>query len=521
MSAQKEQFNLQGRPPVVAIVGHVDHGKTTLLDYIRKTRVAAKEAGGITQSIGAYEVIHAPHESQTVTDGTQINADNTQMNADKSARISADKNQRESASDFPGGARKITFIDTPGHEAFSRMRAHGTAAADLAILVVAADDGVKPHTKEAIQILKKTETPFIVAITKIDSPNANIDKVKNELLGEEVLLEGYGGNVSWHGVSGVTGEGVADLLELILLTGEVAGLTFDKEAKASGFVIESKMDSRRGVVVHVILKDGVLRRGDLIATSTASGKVKILENFLGRPVKELLPSAPATIIGFENPPRTGEEFQTGKIDPSTSQSKTQTTPPPKTEAKPDDKSRLRVILKADTAGSLEALEQVLGNLIEIKEVSVGKISDGDVQFAKSTGSVIIGFSVEPDKSAARLADYQRVKIITSDIIYKLMEAVEEILKGEALEKARAALEVLAIFSVGGSKKTVGGKVIEGILRVGNNVEVEREMAIVGKGRITNLQRNKEDAREVPEGSECGLVIGTEANIEVGDILRVL
>ena len=215
------------RPPVVAIVGHVDHGKTTLLDYIRKTRVATKEAGGITQSIGAYEV-------------------------------------------EPGG-KKITFIDTPGHEAFSLMRARGAAAADIAILVVAADDGVKPQTKEAIQILTKTKTPFIVAITKIDSPGANIDKVKNELLNEEVLLEGYGGAVSWHGVSGKTGEGVPDLLELILLTGEVAGLTFDKEAKASGFVIESKMDNRRGVVAHIVLKDGTLHYGDPIFTPTTSG----------------------------------------------------------------------------------------------------------------------------------------------------------------------------------------------------------------------------------------------------------
>src|SRR3989344_4757419 len=270
---EKQTSNLLPRPPVVAIVGHVDHGKTTLLDYIRKTRLAAKEAGGITQSIGAYEVEHPSTSS--------------------------------------GQAHKITFIDTPGHEAFSLMRARGAAAADLAILVVAADEGIKPQTTEAIGILKSTETPFIVALTKIDKPNANIDKVMRELQSAEVLLEGYGGNVSWHGVSGVSGEGVNELLDLIVLTGEVAGLTFDPKAKARGFVIESRKENRRGIIAHLVLKDGVLKAGEDISTPSASGKIKILEDFRGRRAKELWPSAPALVVGFEKLPRAGEEFTAG------------------------------------------------------------------------------------------------------------------------------------------------------------------------------------------------------------------
>ena len=483
MSAKNQEKNLHSRPPVVAVVGHVDHGKTTLLDYIRKTNVAGKEAGGITQSVGAYEVEHS--------------------------------------------GKKITFIDTPGHEAFSLMRTRGAAAADLAILVVAADEGVKPQTSEAIGFLKKTETPFIVALTKIDSPNANIDKVKNELQSAEVLLEGYGGNVSWHGVSGITGEGISELLDLIVLAGEVAGLTFDPEAEARGFVIESRKESRRGIIAHLVLKDGVLKTGGSITTPSASGKIKILEDFLGRRVKELRPSAPALVVGFEKIPRAGEEFTTGGAGQP---------PPvgglggPQAETKPiaiakqaasTEEPRIRVILKADTSGSLEAMEALLKDLVDIGEASVGEIGDGDVQFAKSTKSVIVGFKVEAGKSAVRLADAQQVSIITSDIIYKLVDAVSDMLKAGEKEKIKASLEVLAVFSAARSKKTVGGKVLEGVLKVGNVIKVERSMEVIGKGKIANLQHNKERVKEVSEGSECGLVVEIGSSIEVGDILRVL
>lgn len=479
----------QPRPPVVAVVGHVDHGKTTLLDYIRKTNVATKEAGGITQSIGAYEIEHPSTDSKSSLQASS------------------------------GQVHKITFIDTPGHEAFSRMRAHGASAADLAILVVAADEGVKPQTTEAIEILRNTKTPFIVALTKIDSPNANIDKVKNELLGVEVLLEGYGGNVSWHGVSGVTGEGVPELLDLIILAGEVAGLTFNPQAPAQGFVIESKKESRRGIIAHLVLKDGTLKIGEIISTPTATGKIKILEDFLGQRVKELLPSAPAVVVGFETIPGGGEEFMTGKT--RLAQMEIAAAPRIRPEADKEDIFRPRAILKADTSGSLEAIESVLKDSVEIAEVGIGEISDNDVNLAKSTGSIIVGFQVEPSRSAARLADSQQVKIATSNIIYRLIEVVSELAETKEEEKSKASLEVLAVFSVGSSKKTVGGKVIEGILRLGNNIEIERSGEVVGRGRITSLQSNKENVKEVPSGNECGLVVETASSIEAGDILRVL
>jgi len=246
--------NLKERPPVVVVMGHVDHGKTTLLDYVRKANVAAREAGGITQSVGAYEIVH--------------------------------------------GGKKIIFIDTPGHEAFTAMRSRGAEVADLAILVVAADEGVKPQTKEAIDILLKSKTPFVVAVNKIDRTN-DLEKVKNDLTSAGVLLEGYGGQVSWHGVSAKTGEGVDELLDLVVLASSVERLTFDPTVPASGYILETRVDRKRGNEATLIIKNGVLRRGEEIRTATGGGKVKILEDFLGNQTAELEPSAPALTIGLE------------------------------------------------------------------------------------------------------------------------------------------------------------------------------------------------------------------------------
>jgi len=488
---KKKAENLQSRSPVVAVVGHIDHGKTTLLDFIRKTSVATGEAGGITQSVGAYEIEH---------DG-----------------------------------KKITFIDTPGHEAFSSMRERGAWIADLGVLVVAADEGIKPQTTEAINILKQTETPFVVAITKIDTPNADVEKVKNGLLSADVRLEGLGGDVSWHEVSGKTGEGVDGLLSLIVLAGEVAELSFDPGARAYGFVLESKKDSRRGIIAYVVLKDGVLRLGEEIVTNSASGKVKILENFLGEKVKELIPSAPAIIGGFEDMPNAGEKFWAGivdikVVDVSGGDSKAVLEAADMIaeiaeesdgdEITSDGEEKIKAILKADSAGSLEALMQILGHKLEITNSSVGGISDNDVQFAKSTGSVILGLHVSSEKSTRRLAESQKVKIITSDIIYKLVEAVDllEVAKEEAVEGG--VLEVLAIFSGTQSKRTIGGKITKGSVRVGAQVQIARGEEVIGKGKVKNLQQNKEDIKEAATGNEVGLVVLTDTKIEKGDILNI-
>jgi translation initiation factor IF-2 len=486
MKAEQEE-KLKPRPPVVAVVGHVDHGKSSLLDFIRKTNTVAKEAGGITQSIGAYEIEHS--------------------------------------------GKKITFIDTPGHEAFSKMRAHGTAAADLAILVVAADDGVKPQTLEAIEILKKTQTPFIVALSKIDKPNADPQRAINQLLEAGVLLEGYGGDISWQKVSAVSGEGINELLDLILLAGEVNHLTYNPEAIANGFVLESKKDSRRGIIAHLVLKDGVLREGDEIVTPSAAGKVKILENFLGEREKELYPSAPALVVGFETLPEAGEEFWAGKLEVNLigvirgekkleprANSSLSAAP---VEAAEESTDKLRVILKADTSGSLEALRQILGDLVEVKDASLGDISDGDVGFAKSTGSLIVGFKSRVSKPIARLADSQAVKIVVSDVIYQLLETVIELSRKKEQEEEKGALQVLAIFSVSQSKQTIGGRVVAGRLRLGDRIAIERAGEVISQGKIISLQSAKQPVRELVQETEGGLIIETGVKIEVGDLLKVI
>jgi len=516
------------RPPVVVVMGHVDHGKTTLLDYIRKfsyrsraasfggepRSVAEREAGGITQSIGAYEITH-----------TQTNAD------EKSARISADKNQRESAlSDrVPPKAlavaqgRKITFIDTPGHEVFTKMRSRGANIADLAILVVAADEGLKPQTKESIKILEETKTQFVVAITKIDKNNADIERVKNELMTSGVMLEGYGGQVSYQPVSAKTGEGVNELLDLILLTAEVEHLTCDKNAVASGYVLEAKMDRRRGLEAVVIVKNGVLKSGEYISTETANGKIKIMENFLGDAVKELSPSSPALIIGFEKLPQVGEMFSAVE-NLDTKEKQAAKTAAPGTSY--DEAPALRLIIKASDSGSLEALSGIVRVIAEKKPLkivaeSVGDVGDNDVQLAISTKSVIIVFKSKIEKNSKLLADTKEVKIISSDIIYELLKAIDDFLLELEKPAPLGTLKVLAIFNESDAQKqVVGGKVETGVFRNKMLFGIEREGVIVGSGRVNNLQQQKKEATEVHEGKEAGLLVSSETFLKTGDVLVI-
>ncbi|MBI4095068.1 MAG: GTP-binding protein [Candidatus Liptonbacteria bacterium] len=483
------------RPPVVVVMGHVDHGKTTLLDYIRKTTVAAREAGGITQAVGAYEIEHSVAHSTDAHGAPSV--------------------------------RKITFIDTPGHEAFSKMRSAGAHIADLAILVVAADDGVKPQTKEAISILQETKTPFIVALNKLDKKEADVERAKGDLAANGVLLEGYGGQVSYHAISSKTGEGVSDLLDLILLAADVEHLTYDAGASASGFILEARMDRRRGIEVTGILTDGALREGDAIATASASGKVKILENFLGKRVAELAPSSPAIIIGFATLPRVGESFSTGKINAASATGATAAKPPGEPRAAtPQDTGGKKFILKASDLGSLEALSVIMRNLpSEIPPAvfaeSVGDVTDGDVKMAQATDASIIGFKVKATQPARNLAEANRVPIILSNIIYELVKKVEELLAGAAIPDALGMLEVLAVFNKEKlSKQVVGGRVTHGSFRNKSPFEIERAGVVVGKGRVTNLQQEKKDTASVPEGKEAGLMVECSIAIEKGDILVV-
>lgn len=490
------------RSPIIAVMGHVDHGKSSLLDFIRKTNIVAKEAGGITQSIGAYEIVH-----------TQTDVDKTQTDADS---------QRKSALSPHKSAKRITFIDTPGHEAFSKMRARGAKVADLAILVIAADDGVKPQTKEVIDVLKTTKTQFVVAISKIDKPGADIEKVKNELTQVEVLLEGYGGNISWQAISSKSGQGIDELLDLILLAAEIEELTYSPESEASGIIIEAKIDSQRGIVATVIIKDGILRTGKDIFTKSAKGKIKILENFLGEKVDELTPSSPALILGFETLPQIGEEFSTKEIKTE------QTELIPKLKAEVVEAASklpvIKLIIKADVSGSLETLSEIIKSLpsedvkIEIIDESIGDITDGNVKLAQSTKSIISGFKVNINKVAENLARSQEIKIITSDIIYELIKKIEEEIAGLGLPKIVGELEILACFSKKGKKQLIGGKVISGVIKNKSKLEMKIGEEIIGSGKILNLQHKKQDVVQVEEGKECGLMFESDAIIEVGNRL---
>ncbi|MGC8776032.1 MAG: translation initiation factor IF-2, partial [Minisyncoccia bacterium] len=387
--SQIQKNNLIERPPIVAVLGHVDHGKTSLLDYIRKTNVVSREAGGITQSIGAYEITH--------------------------------------------NNKKITFIDTPGHEAFIQMRSRGAQVADLAILVVAADDGVKPQTEESIKILNETNTQFIVAITKIDKPNANLEKTKNDLMAAGVLLEGYGGKISWQAVSSKTGEGINELLDLILLTAELEELKYNPNEIGSGVILETHHDSKRGITVTVIIKNGKVKRGDPISTPTSFGKIKILEDFQGKAVNELFPSSPARIIGFENLPKIGEEFVCQIQNIVKNEDKDKNKENQNLNDFKNSQKSLNLILKARDFGSLEALSQIIKNLqtnipIKIVNESIGDIFDGDAKLAEATNSKIVAFNSKIQKSAENLIRSKNIEVISSEIIYELIQAIEAKIK---------------------------------------------------------------------------------------------
>ncbi len=468
---------MEKRPPVIAVMGHVDHGKTTLLDYIRKTTVAEKEAGGITQSIGAYEIIHK--------------------------------------------GSKITFIDTPGHEAFSKMREQSAHIADLAILVVAADDGVKPQTQNALEYIKKENITCVVAINKIDKPNANIEKTKSDLANIGVYLEGFGGDVSWHAISAKTGEGVNDLLDLVVLASELQDLSYDPEASPTGVIITSKLDARRGGIVGAVVKNGTLSQGTLIGTKSAKGKIKILNDFLGKPVKSLVPSAPALILGFETLPEVGEQFicgdevkklHVGSISTQTGLGKNI-----------KEESTISLVVKADEAGSLEAVRGIAERIpsdrpIIIASAGVGDIYETDIKFAQSTHAIILGFKAKIDKAALNMARNEKVMIIQSDIIYELEKELIEYIKRRN-PKEMPSIEILGVFGgAKGKERIVGGKVILGPVKNQGVFDLWRNGKLIGSGKILNLQSGRKDVLSEETGVEAGLLAESDIDIRIGDTL---
>jgi len=488
--------NLRPRPPVVTILGHVDHGKTTLLDTIRKASVAAKEAGGITQHISAYQV--------------------------------------KKKGQF------ITFIDTPGHEAFSGMRERGVSIADIAVLVVAADDGVRPQTKEVIEYLKDKKIPTVVAINKIDKQDANLMRVKQELADNGILIEQWGGNVMCAEISAKQNIGIEGLLESILLVAEMEDFRVDDKRDGLAVVLESNLDPQKGPIATVLIKTGTLKVGQDITAGTTYGRIKKIEDFSGRNLLTAGPSTPVTIMGLSDTPNTNDilqvvsgksiarlkskEFSGGLID-----RKEKVTSQKLLRIIEDDKiQKLNIILKADVQGSLEAIQQIISSLktdeviVNYAETGVGNVTESDVKIGAPSQATIFAFSVETTPVAKRLAEASGVAIKNFKIIYELVEEVKriiiEMLPPEIVRTDLGLVNVLAIFKTGKRDMIIGGRVSEGKIIKNALLEIKREGELVGKGKIENLQQDKKPTTEVGQGNECGIVFEGDIKIKEGDTL---
>jgi len=489
------------RPPVVTIMGHVDHGKTTLLDSIRNSKVTAGEAGGITQHIGAYQV---------KIDG-----------------------------------KKITFLDTPGHAAFTTMRARGASITDLAIIVVAADDGVMPQTVEAINHAKAAEVPIIVAVNKMDKPSANPDRVMQELTEHGLVPEDWGGDTIFVPISALKGEGIDTLLEMILLVSEVAELKASPTRSAIGSVIEAQLDKGRGSVATLLVQDGTLRVGDPIVVGHAYGRVRAMVNDLGRRVKEAGPSTPVEITGINEVPQAGDRFvvfedektarQVGEsramtaIQASRSEKQRVTLDNLFEQMSHGDVKELNLIVKADVQGTVEAMAASLmkidveGVNVKIIHTGAGAITESDISLAAASNAIVIGFNVRPDVNAKRAADEEGVDIRLHRIIYKVIEEIEAAMKGmldpEFEEKIIGQAEVRQTIKVSKVGTIAGSYVTEGKITRDSGVRIIREGIVIFEGDLDSLKRFKDDAKEVAKGYECGITIKNFNDIKEGDIIE--
>ena len=484
MTEKKQNQNLQSRPPIVVILGHVDHGKTTLLDTIRKTNIVARESGGITQHIGAYQVNY--------------------------------------------NGKLITFIDTPGHEAFCQMRSRGAKAADIAILIVAGEEGVKPQTKEVIECVKNEEMPTIVVVNKMDNPRANFEKTIGELEKEGLVVEQRGGKIPAVKISATIGTGVSDLLEMILLVAEMQELKADFSKPAQGVVIESYMDARRGAIATFLVLEGTLQVGQWVVCGNTYGKIKGLEDCKGQKVDEARPSTPVVIMGLNGAPMVGNKFQV--VD--SEQSALEITEANKKEIKfdlPKKDKNLNIILKTDVHGSLEAIGESLTKLnleevgLNILKADVGNISEADIKLAEPADAIIIGFRVKLANDISDMAKRRGVKIRTYDIIYELFEGIRKdavkLLDPLSERENLGKLKVLAIFKREKTRMIIGGKVTDGKFANKTQVDIIRNEEKIGTGKIVQLQHNKQDMPEVEKGREAGILFEGDAIIEEGDILE--
>lgn len=503
------------RPPVVVVIGHVDHGKTTLLDQIKKTNVAGKEAGGITQKIGAYEV--------------------------------------EATKSDTGAKERITFLDTPGHEAFSGMRRRGIRVADIAILVVAADDGVQPQTIEAIKFAQEAGIPMLVAFNKTDRPESDVTKTKKQLSEHGVQTEDWGGDTIGVEISAKTGKGISDLLDSVLLVAEMEELKTNPDEPASGVVLESKIDAKKGISATLLVKNGTLKIKDIVATEKSLGKIKMMEDFRGKAIRSAAPGTPTVVMGMESMPEPGQIFNVYKnIDEAKKvlKIKAEEKLSPAPEIIPEEQGevpgiekapaeqkgivRLRIILKADSQGTLEALETILSNIkiegidLKIVKKGVGNINENDVKDASVTSSAILGFNSEAPAAINEFAKQKKVKITTEKIVYKLIENIKEtaasLLPPKIIKTTTGKLHVIALFK---SKKTTGenfeavfgAKVVDGKIVGGSNIEIFRNGVSVGKGKVVELQFNKEVVKEVTKPNNAGIHYKGNSKVEMADTLE--
>lgn len=493
---------LEARPPVVTVMGHVDHGKTSLLDYIRRSRVASGEAGGITQHIGAYHV-------------------------------ETDRGM-------------VTFLDTPGHEAFTAMRARGAKATDIVILVVAADDGVMPQTKEAVHHAKAAGVPLVVAVNKIDKAEANPDRVKQELASEEVVPEDWGGDTMFVEVSAKTGQGIDNLLEAVLLQAEVLELKAAKNTPAKGLVIEGRLDKGRGPVSSVLVQSGTLRRGDMLLAGTAFGRVRAMLDEAGKEVKEAGPSIPVEILGLSDVPNAGDEiivlnderkareialFRQGKFrDVKLAKQQAAKLENMFEQMAEGEVKTLALIIKSDVQGSYEALATSLQKLstdevkVNIIHTGVGAITESDVNLSVASKAVLIGFNVRADAGARKLIESSGVDVRYYNIIYEAVDEVKAALGGmlapEKKESAIGLVEVREVFRISKVGAVAGCYVLDGMIKRGSKIRLLRSDVVVHSGELDSLKRFKDDVKEVKAGFECGLSLKGYNDIEVGDLLEV-
>ena len=505
--------NLINRPPVVVIMGHIDHGKSTLLDYIRKTKVVEGEAGGITQHVGAYQA------NCTTQDGK---------------------------------SHTITFLDTPGHAAFCNIRERGAQSADIAILIVSAEDGVKPQTVEAYKNIKDAKIPFLVAITKIDKPNANIEKTKTSLGENEIYVEGWGGDVPCLPISAISGDGIPELLEMIVLMAEVADFKTDPNSKAEGTIVESTLDTKKGISATLLVKDGTLKQGIFVVSEGSYSPVRFIEDFKGEKVEQATASMPVKILGWTTIPGCGASWTTveskkiaekmiedykeeivrskdkqRKEDLQTKLSTQNTTVTENGEKV--ENVVLPIIIKADVIGSMEGVKHELNKIhhdkVELKIVSegIGDINENDVKTAIGNPNIIIvGFNSKPDKKTAALIERLTtpISVKTFDIIYELSEFINQSLIAKIpkvyAEEVSGSAKIIAIFSKDREKQVVGGKVESGVLNSGNEVRIIRRGSEIGRGKIRELQSKKIRVTEVAEGFEFGTMIEAKIEIAPGD-----